>query len=822
MTGLFRPHYSFLTNNSWQKQAANALRYNTSQIGMVVPHIYGTIRQQINLLALANYRGPGGGKKGKGVGPLPIGGTTQTAKGGGGGKKGGKKATPDFTVDCDLGVCEGPATIFGDSAVYASSQVATFSSLPLHFYNGANGQAPDPTAYHLGALVGYSGTCHVTGTPLNLGPSPMLPNLGIEISGFLYGTMENGFDADPGQVILHFLTDQQRGLLFPIENVDQDSLNSLSQYCGQFGFGVSFALDGQQSGLEWLGNFLKLLNSTMVWSGDLLRFVPLPDSPVGSWQPNLEAQYRITADDMLRDAQKFGSEVLISDRDPVEIIRTNPTDVPNWMSIEYTDRQNFYNSTIITAFDQSSIDLYGLRIGDNLNGKAFSNAAGAGAAAQSILQRLQYVRNTYKFKLGFRHSLLEPMDSLVINGSAEGEAFLNDTPLRIQSIEEDDNGELMLECEEIPVGSAHPVSNQPPQAPLEKIIAYGSVPPMWNMDRVGDFLTRSMHPDWSKDYPDGTISIWFQPTLTGMNTVDGSPLDMEHAPEKAYGGIFCAYSDGAIWWDGLDDGGNQWSTLVSPTDPMYIFMNPGFPPINFYYTGDGAFHVTFTKYAGKPPIDSFFHYGGPIWHPWQVAGSISMSTHTGLIGFSGRVWFHVYLSWDVPKGKFDLYINGVGAHLRCDDFFTCGTYGYINPTGYGWYGPISNTVIEYVGWHAATWCGFMLSPQLLYYLNGLVGCWTDAWFVRGHSLGSDGWKKFRNPSTGRAVWDLGEFGEKPLGGIIPDIYYRNRLMYTPDLLFRMPDWIYAYLGATQNHARSDEGGGLLGFREPTVCYDGPW
>ena len=84
---LFRTTTPFLQNNAWQNQAVNALRYNTSQIGSVVPLIYGTVRQQINLVALGNYMGPGGGKKGKGVGPLPIGGTNtvQSGKGGGGG-----------------------------------------------------------------------------------------------------------------------------------------------------------------------------------------------------------------------------------------------------------------------------------------------------------------------------------------------------------------------------------------------------------------------------------------------------------------------------------------------------------------------------------------------------------------------------------------------------------------------------------------------------------------------------------------------------------------------------------------------------------------
>jgi len=72
---LFRTTTPFLQNNAWQHQSQNALRYNTSQVGSVLPLCFGTVRQQVNLVALGDFMGPGGGKKGKGVGPLPIAGT---------------------------------------------------------------------------------------------------------------------------------------------------------------------------------------------------------------------------------------------------------------------------------------------------------------------------------------------------------------------------------------------------------------------------------------------------------------------------------------------------------------------------------------------------------------------------------------------------------------------------------------------------------------------------------------------------------------------------------------------------------------------------
>jgi hypothetical protein len=64
-----------------------------------------------------------------------------------------------------------------------------------------------------------------------------------------------------------------------------------------------------------------------------------------------------------------------------------------------------------------------------------------------VLQRTAYVRNTYKFKLGWRYSLLEPMDIVLLTDTALG---LAGAAVRITQIDEDDNGELTVSAEEIP------------------------------------------------------------------------------------------------------------------------------------------------------------------------------------------------------------------------------------------------------------------------------------------------------------------------------------------------------------------------------------
>ena len=63
------------------------------------------------------------------------------------------------------------------------------------------------------------------------------------------------------------------------------------------------------------------------------------------------------------------------------------------------------------------------------------------------MQRKAYVRNTYRFKLGWRYALLEPMDIVLLTDATLG---LAGKAVRLTAIEEDDNGELTVTAEEIP------------------------------------------------------------------------------------------------------------------------------------------------------------------------------------------------------------------------------------------------------------------------------------------------------------------------------------------------------------------------------------
>jgi hypothetical protein len=111
------------------------------------------------------------------------------------------------------------------------------------------------------------------------------------------------------------------------------------------------------------------------------------------------------------------------------------------------DSVNGYNQQVLPVWDQGLIDRHGLSSEPAVQAHEFTNPVSAAISAQLQLQRVAYIRNTYKFKLGWRYSLLEPMDIVLLTDAALG---LAGAAVRITQIEEDDNGELTVTAEEIP------------------------------------------------------------------------------------------------------------------------------------------------------------------------------------------------------------------------------------------------------------------------------------------------------------------------------------------------------------------------------------
>ncbi|HTQ35269.1 MAG TPA: phage tail protein [Stellaceae bacterium] len=434
--------------NAFSNPTLGSLRYNTSQAGSPLFVCYGTQRVPVNLLEFWNFQGQSsGGSAGGGKG-----------LGGSGGKKG---ANQQFSVDVAFGICQGPVSFTGstygsggNNRIWANGGIADgLASVGLNGYAGNDGQAPDPVFASSDVnqpVIAYSGTCYVTGTPLNLGSSSALPDISFEISGFARGTAGPDFpnDARPDQIVADLLTNARYGAGFPAANLDvSGTLSDWGTYCQSAQLAMSLLLDKQQPAARWLEELAELSVSAVVWSGTLLKIIPYGDQALSangtSWTPDLTWQYSLGDDDFLPWSNGGDS----GSTDPVLMTRSDPAQAVNWLSVEYMDASNSYNPQIIAVFDQGMIDLYGLRTAASIQAHAFTNPISAAISAQLMLQRRLYVRNTCTFKLGWKYALLEPMDIVLLTDATLG---LNAAPVRIMQIDEDDNGELTITAEEIP------------------------------------------------------------------------------------------------------------------------------------------------------------------------------------------------------------------------------------------------------------------------------------------------------------------------------------------------------------------------------------
>jgi hypothetical protein len=232
---------------------------------------------------------------------------------------------------------------------------------------------------------------------------------------------------------------------------------SFQAYCWSVGIGLSPVLSNREAANSTLKRWLQLTNSEAVWSDGKLKIVPYGDSPVAGalvngarvgFAPNLVPLYDLTDDDFAGD----------NSEDPILVERRDEAEAFNFQSLQFSDRGLAYNSSTVYAWDQNAIERNGRRDGSTITANEICDRAIAQRVLQLLLQRGVYIRNTYAFKLGFEFCLLEPMDIVTLTDAALG---LDKTPVRILSIEEDEDGTLAVVAEEFPASigtvAAYPV-----------------------------------------------------------------------------------------------------------------------------------------------------------------------------------------------------------------------------------------------------------------------------------------------------------------------------------------------------------------------------
>jgi len=311
--------------------------------------------------------------------------------------------------------------------------------LSLSLFTGSQGQAAwgYMTSNHPSQALGYTEVAYVTNPTFALGSSGSLPNLTFEIMGlkrFGAGIV----DALPTDVIYDLLT-ASYGALIPASYVGD--MTAVKNYCLANGIFISPAITGQQSASELIKSYLMAANAEAVWSEGLIKFVSRGDTTAvgngATFTPSTQPIYDLDDDDFLESGSS----------DPVQVMRPSVADAYNSIKLQWSNRSNSYNHETIEEKDDWSIGVYGLRALSPVTADFICTQAVAQAVANTMLKNSVYVRAQYKFTLGWQYCLLEPMDMVTITDVALG---LNKAPVRILSIEENDNGDLAFTAEEFP------------------------------------------------------------------------------------------------------------------------------------------------------------------------------------------------------------------------------------------------------------------------------------------------------------------------------------------------------------------------------------
>ena len=294
------------------------------------------------------------------------------------------------------------------------------------------------TSAHPGQDIGYNGIAYVASSTMDLGESGTLPNLSFEVLGLLpFGAAIT--DAEPSAIISDLVNNQFYGMAAALP---LDDLTAYRNWCTANGVFLSPVLDAQKTAAEWIQDILDITNAAAVWSEGVLKIVSYGDTTAvgngATFTPNTQPIYDLTTSDLLTQ---------------VVIKRPSVAEVMNDVSVQFNNRAIDYNPDVAEDKDDAMIAVYGLRKADPVAAPSITTVAVAKFAANLIRKRSVEIRATYTFTLGWQFNLLEPMDLVTLTIPELG---YNKKPVRITAMREDDSGQIEVDAEDFPWGTAAP------------------------------------------------------------------------------------------------------------------------------------------------------------------------------------------------------------------------------------------------------------------------------------------------------------------------------------------------------------------------------
>ncbi|HCN35562.1 MAG TPA: hypothetical protein DIS99_13255 [Acinetobacter johnsonii] len=422
------------TTVSTSDKRINSMRIQQSAYGLTQPLVYGKNRVAANMFWYGDFKATAH--------------TTTTKSGGKGGKTKTKNTTYTYSASLMLGLCENKIKDIGivwrdkEQIVPKTEggvQLKPIDQVGFELFDGDHNPVWGYLASkHPDEAVHYPFLGYVACANYDLGGSAALSNHNFEVISDITFS-ETIHDANPADVIEDFITNPRYGAAPSLNMAD---LSEFRTYCAATNLLISPALTEQREAFEIISEIVEAVNCAVVPSPDGLKIRSYGDSAVTgngvTFTPNLEPVYHLTDDDFLGEDQ------------PVRVRRSRDTDAYNHCQIEYVNRFNQYNTETVEAKDQANIEMFGLRTQDPVKFDFFCEPKIARHAVQLLLQRRLYVRNEYEFELGWKYCRLEPMDIVTITDESLG---LNQFPVRITRVEEDEEGVLSITAEELAVGS---------------------------------------------------------------------------------------------------------------------------------------------------------------------------------------------------------------------------------------------------------------------------------------------------------------------------------------------------------------------------------
>jgi hypothetical protein len=415
--------------------------------GIGIPKLWGTNKLGCNMVDYLDFQ------------------ATQSSSGG---KGGGGSTSYTYKATLVLVICQGGGgsgivgvrTIYKDSAIYTAtssgskevngSTVTISSKTPeqaagiTQIFNGAIGQAPwsyletDAPTH----AIGYSGMAYAAAYHYPLNESATAPNHNFEVQSAIRATVNGTVidDANPADIVNDLLPDVPRWPAGAIAD-----LTSYSNYCIAQGLFLSPIADNGRQASDLLTEILTATNSDCFWSGGQLNIVPYGDTAITNngvtWTPNLTPIYALTWDDIVPNSDG---------EDPIQWDLKRPADAYNYVQVGFTDRSQQYAEDTATAVDQANINTFGKRQQSPVSLLSICDAGIANTVAQLMVQRSANVRRTCQFYVSELFGLLDPMDLITVplrNGGAR--------LVRIVEANEQDDGLIEIQAEEMLVGTAH-------------------------------------------------------------------------------------------------------------------------------------------------------------------------------------------------------------------------------------------------------------------------------------------------------------------------------------------------------------------------------